>query len=100
MFSVRFIIFLTDKQNNASFIYHSNTKSRRVVISVQGAGNVELSDACDSPIVIQHYVQKILRKKLKIEILTDSETLFNMIIIIASTTEQRLMIDIKAAREA
>lgn len=37
---------------------------------------------------------------MRIKILTDRENLFNVIIRNASATEQRLMIDIKAAREA
>lgn len=36
---------------------------------------------------------------LKIQLFTDSETIFNGIIINSSTTEKRLMIDVKAARE-
>lgn len=42
----------------------------------------------------------MLKKTLKIQILTDSETLFYVIVRNASTTERRLMIDVQAAREA
>lgn len=41
-----------------------------------------------------------MEKNLKMQVLTDSETLFNFIISNVPTTEKRLMIDVKAAREA
>lgn len=59
-----------------------------------------MADARDTSIVIQHYFTKILKKKRKIKILTDNKTLLNVVISNASTTERRLMIDIKATGEA
>ena len=59
-----------------------------------------MADACDAAIVIQHDMEKMLKRKFKIKLLTDSETVFKVVIRNASTTERRLMIDIKAAREA
>lgn len=37
---------------------------------------------------------------LEVQVLTDSETLFQVIIRYASTTKRRLMVDVKAAKEA
>lgn len=95
-----YIIFLTDKNNNANPIDYVRIKSRRVVRSVLGAETFALADACDNAILIQHDLQGSLNKKVKIKILTDSTTLFNLMIRNASTTEKRLMIDIKATTEA
>lgn len=41
-----------------------------------------------------------VRKKLKIQVLTDNETLFNGIIRKGSTTKEKVMMDVKAEREA
>lgn len=49
---------------------------------------------------IQIDLKQMLKMTLRVQVLTDSETLFNEIIRNASTTEKRLMIDMKAAREA
>ena len=71
-----------------------------MVRSVLGAETFALANTCDTAIVLQHDLKKILKKTLKIKTLTDSEALFNVMIKNANTTEKRLMIDIKAAREA
>lgn len=42
----------------------------------------------------------MLKNNLKIQVLNDSETLINVIIRNASTTEKRLMLDVKYANEA
>lgn len=41
----------------------------------------------------------MLRKTLKVQVLTDSETASNFIIMKTSNTEKGLMPDVKAARE-
>ena len=65
-----------------------------------GAEKFGLVNACDAAIIIQHDLSHILKKTLKIVVLTDSETLFNVIIRNGPTSEKRLMIDIKCAGEA
>lgn len=95
-----FIIFLADKNNDVSLIGFSSVLSRRVVRPVLGAETFSLAYACDAATVMQHKLKNILGRRLKIKILADSETLFNFIIRDASTTERRLMIHVKAVREA
>ena len=97
---IGYIIFICDEEGNTAPIDFSSTKSRRVVRSVLGAETFALANSCDTAIVLQHDLKQILKRTLKIKILTDTETLFNVMIKNANTTEKRLMIDIKAAREA
>lgn len=97
---VGYVIFMADKDNKANLVDYASNKSRRVVRSVIGAETFGLVDACDSAIVIQHELKQMLKKTLKIQILTDSETLFNVIVRNGPTKEKRLMIDGLAAREA
>lgn len=94
------MIYITDKNNTAPLIYYSSIKSRRIVRSVLGAEKFGMADACDSSIILKHEIKKIKGESIKINIITDSETLFDDIILNTSTIERRLMIDIKAAREA
>lgn len=49
---------------------------------------------------MQHDLRHILRQTLKTIIPADNETLFNLIIRSGPSTENRLIVDIKAAREA
>lgn len=66
-----------------------------MVQSVLGAQTFDISDAFDAVIIIQRDF-----KVMKITVLTDSATLFNILIRNSGATEKRLMIDIKASREA
>lgn len=63
---------------------------------------IGLADACNSEILIQHDndLRKALGKVLKVQVLKDSETLTSVIISKASTTGKRIMIDVKADKEA
>lgn len=59
-----------------------------------------LADTWDSSIIIQHHLNSILIKALKITVHYGSAALLNLIILKAPTTEERVMINIKAIREA
>lgn len=48
-----------------------------------------MADACDASIDKQHDLTNILNKKLKTNIFTDSETLFNLTIRDPSNTEKK-----------
>lgn len=89
-----------DKNNDVALIDFSSGKFKRALRYVLGAGTFALADACNTAIVIQHELKNIIGRSLKIKILTDSETFFNAIIRNASTIKRRLIIDVKAAREA
>lgn len=51
---VGYVVFLTDKRNKSKLIDYSSITSRRVAISVLGAENFGLADACDAPITVQN----------------------------------------------
>lgn len=89
---------MEDQDNKVSPVGYILFKSRIVFISVLGAKPFGLSDMCHSAIVIQQDLNKSLAKKRKIQELTDSETLFTVIISNALTTEKRLMIDVKSGK--
>lgn len=82
------MIFLTDKYNNANLIYYTIINYKRVVRSVLGSKTLALADACDASILIQKYLKSKLKKTLKIKVLTDSLTQFNLMIRNAPTTKK------------
>ena len=65
-----------------------------------GAERFGLADACDAAITMQNDIRQMLNRTLKKEVLTDSETLFNVITRNKAAKEKRLIIDIEWAREA
>ena len=58
------------------------------------------ADAFDAAYTIRNDLQRLLNKDVKLTMLTDSMSLFKVLINSSIMTEKRLMIDISAAREA
>lgn len=69
---------MADKQIRETLIDYESNKSRRVVRSVLGEETFGLADVCDSTIAIQHDLKQMLKKTQRIQVLTDSENLFNV----------------------
>lgn len=94
-----YMIFLVDKYDNINLIYYWSIKYRRAVRSVLGSKTFALADGCDTVIIIQHDLKHILGISMKFKILTDSATLFNVMIINAPTIEKRIIIENNFARQ-
>lgn len=59
-----------------------------------------MADTFYASIILQNDLINFLKNKGKMKILNDSEKLVNVAIMNASTRDRRLMVDIKAARDA
>ena len=94
------IVVLTDATGTANVLHYNSYKSKRVVRSVLGGETYAFADVFDVAYSIRHDLRKILQKDVKLTLLTDSMSLFKVIINSSVTTEKRLMIDISAVREA
>lgn len=77
---VGYITLIGDKDDIGNIIDFSIKKSRRVVRSVLGTEIFVIDNLCHAAIVIKHDLIKILKTKLEIKVLTDSEVLFNVVI--------------------
>lgn len=95
-----YLVLLCDARKRCNILHYSSHKSRRVVRSVMGGEVYAFADGFDFGITIRHDLQRIIGKKLSLSIFTDSKCLFDVITKHTTTTEKRLMIDIKAVREA
>lgn len=62
---VRYLIFMADETKKANLIEYVIKKSRRVFLSVLGAGTFVLVDTCDLAIVIQHDLREALVRTLR-----------------------------------
>lgn len=56
---VGYMIFLTEKYDNANLIDYASDKSRRLIMSVLVSETFALADASDSAIIIQHNLKHI-----------------------------------------
>ena len=81
-------------------VHFSSFKSKRVVRSCLGGETLALADAVDMAIAMRTDFELIVGKKFPISIYTDSRSLFDVITRNTTTTEKRLMVDIRAIREA
>lgn len=96
----RYIILLCDDSEKANVLHYSSYKSKRIVRSVLGGEVHAFADAYDATFTIRNDLKRLLKRDSKLTVLTDSMSLFKVVINSSTMTEARLMIDIPAAREA
>lgn len=94
------IIFLSDDTGNANWLIYLSYKCLCVVLSVLAGEIYAFSDLFDAVYVIKHDQQVIFNHHISLAILKDLESLFKVIVKSNVTTEKRLIINIKATREA
>lgn len=95
-----YFVLLMDKFNHVAFISFRSGKCYRVTHSAMAAETIAFAEAFDAAFTTQHTLQKLLQRKVKLQMLTDSKQLFDAITRSTRTKERRLMIDIAAAKES
>ncbi len=93
-----FIVVLKDKYDNTSIIQYGSWKCHRVTRSVLGAEIYAFSHCLDYVLALSNDLTKMLDRKVKTVMFTDSKCLFDTITKLTSVTEKRLLIDIAAIR--
>lgn len=95
-----FTVLLVDGSGNACVVLFASSKSKRVFRSVLGAEIFAFADGADEALILMHDLRYMLKEEVPLKALTDSSSLFSIIIRSTSITERRLMIYLQAAREA
>ena len=95
-----FILLLADKTGSANILHCSSAKTKRIVRSVLGAETLGLSSAADMAVSVMLDIDDMMGKRLELHMLTDSETLFSVLVKSTTTIELRLMIDIASAKQS
>lgn len=95
-----FIIFSSYCNYSASPISLRSYRSRRVVRSVLGAYTSALADAFDQVFAAKTITEKAHVKTIPMRMLTDSKSLFDVIVKEPTTSEKILAIDLKAIRDS
>jgi hypothetical protein len=75
-----YIIFLADENGNFQPLFWCSHKSRRVTRSVLESETMALADAFDMAYALKHDIQTIIKQRVPIVIITDSLSLFDVII--------------------
>lgn len=95
-----FIVLLCDKHDRCNVLHFRSHKSRRVVRSVLGGETYAFADGMDFALALKSDIKEMTGRAFKARLFTDSKSLFDVITKNTSTTEKRLMIDIRSMREA
>lgn len=95
-----YIVLMADEQGKANLLHCASAKTKRIVRSVLGAETLGLSNAADMGVSLMTDIRDMLGEQLQLHLLTDSETLFSVLIKSTTTSELRLMIDIAAAKQS
>ena len=95
-----YVVLLCDKNDNGNVVSFSSHKSRRIVRSVLGGEVYAFADAFDVGYIIKRDLEIMLDRSIRLQMFTDSKSLFDIITKCGSTTQKRLLIDVKSVREA
>lgn len=95
-----FVILLSDSTNPVNWLHFRSYKCKRVVRSVLGGETHAFADSFDAAYAIRYDIQKMVKQNVPLSMVTDSDSLFKVVVQSSTTTERRLMIDIQATREA
>ena len=95
-----YLILLSDKGGRCNVLAYKSFKSRIVVCSVLGGEILAFSEAFDRSFIMKRDLEAILNRTIPMVMLTDSKSLFDVLVKNSTTLERRLMIDFKAARDA
>jgi len=97
---VGFIILLCDSSGQAHILSYSSRKCRRVVHSIMAGEVYAFSAAFDEAFVIRYDLERLYRRRIPLNMFTDSKQLFDVVTKASHPTEKRLLVDIAAARQA
>ena len=94
------VIVLKDKYDNATIIQYGSWKCRRVTRSVFGAEIYAFSQTMDFVLALSNDLSKILSRKIRNVVYTDSKSLFDTITKFSLIYEKRMLIDIADIRQS
>lgn len=95
-----YLVLLGDASGKCNILHYSSSKSKRVARSVLGSEMYAFADGFDYAFCVKKDLEKILARPIRLEMLTDSKCLFDVITRSSTFREKRLLIDIAVVKEA
>jgi hypothetical protein len=96
---IGYYILLMDKLDRFAIIKFRSGKCHRVTHSAIAAETCAFAEAFDAAFVLKHSLEKLLKRQIRLQMLTDSKQLFDAILHSTQTKEKRILIDIAASNQ-
>jgi hypothetical protein len=93
-------ILLMDKFDRFAIIKFRSGKCHRVTHSAMAAETCAFAEAFDAALVIKHSLENLLKRQIRLQMLTDSKQLFDAISHSTQTKEGRILIYIAASKQS
>jgi hypothetical protein len=97
---IGYCILLMDKLERFAIIKFRSGKCHRVTHSAMAAETCAFAEAFDAAFVLKHSLEKLLKRPIRLQMLTDSKQLFDAISHSTQTKEKRILIDIAASKQS
>jgi hypothetical protein len=97
---IGYCIVLMDKFDRFAIIKFRSEKCHRVTHSALAAETCTFAEASDAAFVLKHSLEKLLKRRIRLKMLTDSKQLFEAISHSTQTKEKRILIDIAASKQS
>ena len=91
-----FVVLLRDASNRCHILKYLSKTSKRIVRSILGREVYAFAEEFDCAFLLKHDLEPLYRKKIPIQMRTDSKQMFDVITKASSTSERRLMMNISA----
>lgn len=95
-----FLLLMADANDNANIVHFGSSRCQRVTRSVLASEIHSLVLGFDVAYVVQHMLNEIIGRKLKIEAYVDSRSTFDIVAKQGKTVEKRLQIDIHCLKQS
>ena len=95
-----YVIAMVDDKGRCNILHYGSNKCKRIARSVMAAEVIALVLGYDVAFVVKDLVEEILGREVKLEVMIDSRTVFNVIAKDGQTAEKRLQIDVLALRQS
>lgn len=92
-------MLMVDKNGRCNTIHYGSSRFKRVVRSVMADEIQALVLGFDYAYIVKDLAKEIIGRKLKMEALVDSRTVFNVVAKDGQSTEKRLQIDVLALHQ-
>jgi hypothetical protein len=97
---IGYVTVLADAANRVNIVHWSSVKCKRVTRSVLASELYGAAHGFDISVAIKTTLDNVLQSSIPLVLCTDSKSLYDCLVLLGTTLEKRLMIDVMGLRQA